>query len=89
MSVFVHDPNAVLNYTFDWSDWLDDGDTINSATVTASTGLIVDSTTVGTTAVTVVISTDGSLGARGLKCSITTAAGLQEDRTEQLNVEQR
>ena len=34
-SPFVKDPNAVLDYTWDWADWLSGiGDTILTATVT-------------------------------------------------------
>lgn len=88
MSVYIHDPDATLDYTFDWSAWLD-GDTIASATVTASTGLTVDSTTTGADAVTVWVSTDGSVGPRELTCRVTTTAGRVSDRTATLYVEQQ
>ena len=89
MSVFLQDPDSVLDYTFDWSDWLTGGDTIATATVTASTGLTVDSTTVGSTGVTAWISTPGATGKRNLACLITTVGGRTAERTAQINVEER
>lgn len=32
MADFIKDPNAVLDYGFDWSDWLQSGETITSST---------------------------------------------------------
>lgn len=53
-NVFVKDPQAVLDYKFDWlpfthgvdgaaTDYLAAGETIISAVVTAPTGIVVDS----------------------------------------------
>ncbi len=39
MSTFVKDPEAVLDYGFDWSDWLADGEVISASTWTIPTGL--------------------------------------------------
>lgn len=72
------DPDAVKNWTFRATSWLD-GDTISSATVTAESGLTVDS-----------YSTDGddveawlSGGTAGqqyiMTCRITTAAAVTDD----------
>jgi hypothetical protein len=35
----THDPNANLDYTVDWADWLVDGETISSSTWIVPTGL--------------------------------------------------
>ena len=32
MADFIKDPNAVLDYGFDWSDWLQTGETIVTST---------------------------------------------------------
>ena len=37
---YIHDPNAVLDYTVDWSNWLVAGDTIISRVVTAPAGWV-------------------------------------------------
>lgn len=89
-NVFSKDPNAVLDYKFDWkgktnagkdSDWLTTGETIISHTVTAAAGLTVDSslTTDDDTSVTAWLS-GGTVGNRySVTCHITTSAGRQED----------
>ncbi len=85
---FTHDPDAVLDYLFDWSDWLG-ADTIASHTVTAGTGLTVDSSTATTTAVTVWLS-GGSVGqSYAVTCHIVTAAGREDDRTATITVQER
>ncbi len=85
---FTHDPDAVLDYLFDWSDWLG-ADTIASHTVTAGTGLTVDSSTATTTAVTVWLS-GGSVGASyAVACHIVTAAGREDDRTVTVTIREK
>ena len=32
MADFIKDPNAVLDYSFDWSDWLSESEEINTST---------------------------------------------------------
>ena len=59
----IKDPQALLDYQFDWSDWLSaDGDTITDHTVTVSTGLTLENSTRSSTAVTAWIS-GGTIGA--------------------------
>ena len=85
---FVKDPNAVLDYEWDWSAWLGT-DTIASHTVTAATGLTVDSSTATTTAVTAWLS-GGSVGASyAVTCHVVTAAGREDDRTVTITVQER
>jgi len=43
MTRFLKDPDAVLDYGFDWSDWLADGETISTSTWTVETGITKDS----------------------------------------------
>lgn len=85
---FVKDPDAVLDYEFDWSDWLG-ADTIATHTVTAATGLTVDTSEATSTAVTVWLS-GGSVGTSyAVTCHIETAAGREDDRTVTLAVQER
>ena len=50
MSMIPKDPEAVLDYAFNWADWLDTSTTpdesITAHTVTVSTGLTLDSSMV-------------------------------------------
>lgn len=89
MSMFIHDPDAELDYTFDWAEWLGASETITSATITASTGLTVESTNTAPQAVTAWVSTNDTTGRRSLACRITTTAGRIDERTIQINVEER
>ena len=63
-NTFSKDPDAVLDYKFDWaastngsgaSDWLADGETISSHTITATTGLTVDSSSLTDTNTSVTV----------------------------------
>lgn len=85
---FTKDPDAVLDYEFDWSAWLGT-DTIATHTVTAAAGLTVDSTEATTTTVTARLSggTDGASYA--VTCHIVTAAGREDDRTATITVQER
>lgn len=85
---FVKDPDAVLDYEWDWSAWLG-ADTIADHTVVAAAGLTVDSSTATSTAVTAWLS-GGSVGASYLvTCHVVTAAGREDDRSLQIVVEER
>jgi len=85
---FVKDPDAVLDYEWDWSAWLGT-DTIASHTVTAATGLTVDSSTATSTAVTAWLS-GGSVGmSYAVTCHVVTAAGREDDRTVTVTVMER
>lgn len=42
MKVLDKDPDALLDYGFNWGPWLTDGDTIDNLTVTVPAGLIKD-----------------------------------------------
>ena len=85
---FTKDPDAVLDYEFDWSAWLGT-DTIATHTVTAPAGLTVDSTEATTTTVTMWLSggTDGASYA--VTCHIVTAAGREDDRTATITMQSR
>ena len=77
---FIKDPDAVLDFTVDWSDWLD-SDTIASVTWVVPTGITKDSDTKTTTTATIWLS-GGTVGTNySIVCRITTAGGRTDDRT--------
>lgn len=49
---YVKDPASILDFSFDWSDWLDNGETISLSVMEATTGLTIDSTTASLTSTT-------------------------------------
>jgi hypothetical protein len=90
-NVYTKDPGAVLDWCFDWSGWLATGETITSHTVTAATGLTVDSSlaTDDDTSVTAWLS-GGTAGARyTVTCHIVTSAGRADDRLIIVDVRER
>ena len=74
------DPEAKLDYGFDWSDWLD-GDTLNGSTWVVPTGLTEVSNNYSNT-ITAIWLSGGTLGETYKVVNrITTAGGRQDDRT--------
>lgn len=88
---YIKDPAARLDYTWDWSVWLDEvSDTIGSATVTVPDGLTaVGSPTVSSTAVTQRVSGGTVDGSYRMVCQITTAGGLIDERSIYLTISER
>ena len=85
---FVKDPNAVLDYEFDWSEWLALGETISSVTVTA-TGVTLDSSPNDTSSVTAWVS-GGTAGTTAtVACRITTTMSRVDERTITLRIADR
>lgn len=84
------DPNATLDYSIDWSNWLAIiGDTIATAAWTVTGGLSVVSSSYTTTATSVYLS-GGTAGTTATAtCRITTAGGRIDDRTIYLTVQER
>lgn len=99
------DPQAELDYTWDWkpltngsddpdaTDWLESGETIASHTVTAESGLTVDSSSLtdSSTSVTAWLS-GGTAGTHyEVVCHIETsnATSRKDDRTLKVYVKQR
>ena len=81
---FVKDPDAILDYEFDWTRWLGD-DTISSVVITVPTGIVKDQSSNTTKKVTVWLS-GGTAGSMYLiACRITTAEGRTDERTIRIN----
>ena len=99
-SSFLKDPDAVLDYKFDWkaetnstgnSDWLISGETISSHTITADTGITVDSSseTDTDTSVTVWLSGGTDKVDYSVACEIVTSDGRTDERTATIKVRER
>jgi len=86
----LKDPSAVLDYVFDWKEeWLATGETIADHTITADTGITVDSSTEDDGKVTVWLS-GGTAGINyKVACLITTTAGRTDERTIWIKVVER
>ena len=85
----LKDPSAVLDYAFDWTGWLAAGETITDHTITADTGITVDTSTEDAGVVTVWLS-GGTAGVNyKVACLITTSAGRTDERTIWIKVTNR
>lgn len=82
------DPDATLDYSWDWSTWLD-GDTISSRSFVVDTGLTVVSSQEVAGVVTAFIS--GGTAGQLLRatCRIVTALGRTDDRSIVLKIVER
>jgi len=77
MKVFDKDPDSVLDYGFDWSDWLG-SDTISSSDwILSSNNLTEDSSSNDSTTTTIWISG----GVAGEKCLVTNRIVTNGSRT--------
>lgn len=85
----ILDPDATLDWTFDWTAWLADGDTITSHHLIPD-GITISQHAHTATTVTTWLSdpTPGKTWA-SVTCRITTAQGRTDDRTLQLRIENR
>jgi len=85
----LKDPSAVLDYAFDWTGWLATGETISSYTVTAQSGITLDSDSATDDTVTVWLS-GGTSGSRyRVSCKITTNAGRIDERSMIIDCQNR
>ena len=99
-SIVLKDPNAKLDYKFDWaaltngtgsSDWLASGETIASKTVTVTTGITKDSDSLDDSDTSVLVWLSGGTAGSDYEvtCHITTSDSRQDDRTLTVKVRQR
>jgi hypothetical protein len=90
MTVYKKDPNAVLDYTFDWGPYLTPlADTIASAVWVLPASVIKVSQLQTTTTASAFLS-GGTLGeTETVTCRITTNGGRTDDRSIQLKIVER
>jgi hypothetical protein len=90
-NVFIKDPNATLDFGFDWSQWLDESETIVGFTITTSPCGIINEYDTSTTAGSVIVwLSSGSIGQRySVACLIETSASRIDERTIKIDVKDR
>lgn len=83
------DPSDALDWAWDWSRWLQTGETIVSKVVTPASGITVDNSTMTADHVVVWLS-GGTVGVQyKVAVKITTNQGRTAERTIRINVEER
>jgi hypothetical protein len=93
LTKYIKDPHATLDFGFNWRDatspWLGSAEIIFTHTITADTGITVESSTEDGGLVTVWLS-GGTAGEwYSVACKITTSDGRTDERTIQILVENR
>lgn len=87
--VYIKDPQATLDYSFDWTDWLGTGETISSTSWTVPAGLTKVSE-VATSYISTCRISGGVLGTSyTVTCQITTNLGEIDQRSLQLTIQDR
>lgn len=86
---WIQDPDANLDYIWDWSDWLAPGETISSSVFTVSAGLDLG-TTSSTLATATAWLSGGEPGTPYLVANrITTSAGRIDERSITIRIKNR
>lgn len=86
---FMKDPDSVLDYAFDWSEWLESGESINSHVITVDGGITKDSSSNSSTIVTVWLS-GGTAGTNyNIACKIVTSGGRTVERSITIRCRER
>ena len=89
-TTYKKDPDATLDYEFDWSAWLTEiTDTISSVDWVLSDGLTEVSSSNTTTGATIFVSGGTLDETETVTCRITTAGGRIDDRTVNLKMVSR
>jgi hypothetical protein len=86
---FKKDPDAVLDYGIDWSDWLYSSDVISTSTWTVPAGITQDDESKGDTS-TIIWLSGGTAGeCYEIANKIVTTDGRTDERTFEVLVEER
>lgn len=83
------DPDAVLDWVWDWNEWLDEGEVIETSTFIASVGITVDSNSNTTRTATVWLSGGTAGQVYQVTNRITTSSGRTDDRSITIRVAER
>lgn len=86
---WVKDPDAVLDWKFDWSSWLAATETISSSVMVVSAGITLDSQSNTTTTATAWISGGTPGQPYRLSNKITTNQGRTDERSITIRVQNR
>ena len=88
-NTWTKDPDAVLDWHFDWTDWLASGEALLTSTFFVTSGIVVNSSSFTSSNTTVWLS-GGSAGTPYLVTNrITTSQGRTDDRSVTVRVKDR
>jgi hypothetical protein len=84
-NVFVKDPQAILDYSVDWTNWLD-SDTISAVAWVVPAGIINPAISNTTKTATIWLSSGTVGNSYDIICRITTTGGRTDERTITVSV---
>lgn len=85
---YPKDPGAVLDWVFDWTRWLQEGETITSSTFSATPGITITDEDIANTYTTVWLS-GGAQKVYSVSNRIVTNQGRTDKRTITIKVSNR
>ena len=83
------DPTAVLDYGFNWANWLATSETISGSTWTLSSGVTEESSTTTSTTTTIWVSGGTTNTTYTISNAISTSALRTDERSMYIKVEDR
>lgn len=83
------DPDATLDYVWDWNEWLDEGETLTASTFLTTVGLVISDYSHTTKTATVWLSGGTAGQVYQVTNRITTSSGRIDDRSITIRVEER
>lgn len=78
---FIKDPQSILDYGFNWADWLQSGEAILTHIITVTSGLVMLSSTESGGIVVVWLSGGIDQAYYAVACRVSTDAGRTDERT--------
>lgn len=78
---YIIDPSDVLDWKFDWTNWLQEGEAILAYVLTVSEGITLDTDSESEGVVTYWLSNCTAGNWYKVACKITTNAGRTKERT--------
>jgi hypothetical protein len=88
-SDYTKDPDATLDWNFDWQYWLDDGETITTSTFVVDPGLTVTTSSHTGTSSTVWVSGGRTGQIYKVTNHIVTSAGRIDERSIRIRIQDR
>ena len=85
---FEQDPDATLDYQLDCSEWLPTGDTLSSPTVSAASGITVDSYSNDDDTITAWISGGTTGQTYTITYHIVTTGGREDDKSIRIRIKE-
>jgi hypothetical protein len=86
---FIKDPDAVLDYSWDWSSWLEPGETITTSDVFVTPGITLGTTSHTNVRATAWLSGGTNASLYQVTNRISTSLGRTDDRTITIRVTNR